>query len=385
VNDSIADITPDGWQDSKLYESLGNVNHEITLDSINAGFGFIHFGGHGNWNGIYWAQAADTFVHSTDMPMIQNGDEIGIWNSIACFPGAFDLDDTCYNDDCLAENFVFKHAEGAVAAIMNTRTGLGYVDDMGPSEMLDLEFYRKAFQSNIFRIGATHALAKDVYVPVAAIEPAYWFCIAELTLFGDPAMPMWFDEPLPLTVLHPDSLQAGVNEMTISVTDARAPVEHALVCLMGAGDVYAYDYTDANGEVTFTINATEDDTLWITTTALNHLPDESFAAVYAVGVEEKSTSNRFAFSLSEPSPTIVTERTLIRFSLDCDGIIYLSVYNVAGQNIGHIIAGETKRRGTYSIDWDGTVQGKRLAAGVYYVRLTGPQATHITKVILLGR
>ncbi len=387
VNDSIANCTPLDWQDSKLYEMLGNVNHQITLDSLNAGFGFVHYGGHGNWNGIYWDASIDTFVHNLDIPTLTNGNKLGIHNSIACFPGFFDIiTDSCLlNGDCLAENLMNCSTGGAVAVIMNSRVGLGTPPTMGPSEKLDLEFYRKVFREDIHIVGKAHALSKDVYVPACDTAVHYLFCILELNLFGDPAMPMWLDEPIALIVDHPNSIPTGISQVTITVTDSRAPVENALVCLMSKmGEIYEYGYTDVGGQVTFTINPTQPDTLWITTTAKNHLPDESFAGIHAVGIEEIPENDAaFTFSLSNPRPNVFTKKTIIEYCIDEESEVYLSVYNALGQNVGYLVDGTMHQKGRYLINWGGSFKERNLTSGVYFLKLTSGKNTAVRKILIL--
>ena len=133
VNDSIAVCTPAPWVDIKLYESMGNVTRAGVISQINDGVGFCHYSAHGNQNGVYWA-GGDTLFHSVDALALTNGDRLGIHNSIACIPGAFDAGDVL--GDCLAEHLMNNPNGGAVAAIMNSRVGLGTPPDMGPSEML---------------------------------------------------------------------------------------------------------------------------------------------------------------------------------------------------------------------------------------------------------
>ncbi|HEC77716.1 MAG TPA: hypothetical protein ENI34_01060 [candidate division WOR-3 bacterium] len=383
VNDSIANCTPADWQDSKLYEMLGNVNHQITLDSLNVGFGFVHFGGHGNLNGIYWDEGVDTFLYNTDVPLLNNGDKLGVYNSIACFPGGFDTDTSVLNDDCLAENLMNCPTGGPVAVIMNSRVGLGTPPSMGPSEKLDLEFYRKVFREGTYIIGDAHSTSKDVYVPASDTAEHYLFCILELNLFGDPAMPMWLDTPLELFVDHPDSITTTQNEILITVTDSRAPVPNALVCLMSKqGEIYEYDYTDANGQVLFTINPTIPDTLWVTTTAKNHLPYEGYSIIYEgnPGVEEESSSG--VFTLTTPCPSIIDKSVIINYSIPERNDVCITVLDVTGRNLGTLVNCRQKK-GRHILVWDGTINTGKLSAGIYFLKLRCGCRTAVKKIIIL--
>jgi hypothetical protein len=50
--EAIANIVPSDWQVSKLYEDDGNLTHTAFVDSVRAGFGFVHLVGHGNESAI---------------------------------------------------------------------------------------------------------------------------------------------------------------------------------------------------------------------------------------------------------------------------------------------------------------------------------------------
>ncbi|MCK4575131.1 hypothetical protein KAU34_01845, partial [candidate division WOR-3 bacterium] len=189
VNNYIADITPMGWNDNKLYESDGSLSKPAVIAAINNGVGYTHFSAHGsNW-GIYYADGS-VVMDIGDIWGLTNGDKLGVFTSIGCWNGAIDF---CMSpSDCFAEQFVNYSQNGAVATIMNTRYGWGYIPGMGPSETIDTTFYHAIFNDSICHLGAALAAAKDPWVATAIAEGYYLchrWCIYELWLFGDPEMP----------------------------------------------------------------------------------------------------------------------------------------------------------------------------------------------------
>ncbi len=77
------------------------------------------------------------------------------------------------------------------------------------------------------------------------------------TILGDPSLRFWTEVPEPMLVSM-DPPWAPVDQTTdvaVSVADSVTadPVADALVCLMREDDVYAYGYTDENGNVVLPI------------------------------------------------------------------------------------------------------------------------------------
>jgi hypothetical protein len=199
-------------------------------------------------------------------------------------------------------------------------------------------------------------------------------------------MPMWLDEPINLIVNHPDSIPTGINQVDITVTDSRAPVQNALVCLMSKlGEIYEYDYTDAAGLVSFNINPTMADTMWVTTTAMNHLPYEGFCRIYnAIAIEEKpKNANTFKFDLLVPRPNVFSQKTIISYTLDKDCRTSLIVYNALGQKLGYLVANTEQTKGKYSINWKGELNNKRLSAGIYFLKLANSTNEVMKKLVIV--
>ncbi|MDI6840859.1 MAG: C25 family cysteine peptidase [bacterium] len=275
VNDAIANVTPTDWEDAKLYESNGTLSEQEVIDSINAGFGFTHYSAHGNEYGVYtaWAQV---ILNSADVNNLNNGNKIGVHNSIACFSGAVD---EVAGGDCFAEHLINKQNGGAVASIMNSRYGFGRPPDMYASELMDLEFYKKLFNANLYHLGEAHAASKDAYVTNAQSDAYFRYCVYELNLFGDPELPMWTDEPKELTVNHPSTIFVGLHSFEVTCSNCGYPVSNASVCLMKGSEIYTTGTTNSAGSVTFNINIPTSGALWITATARNFLPYEGYATV----------------------------------------------------------------------------------------------------------
>jgi len=262
-NDSIQNFLPSGWSAVRI---RGPNNTTMVRDSLNHGFQFCHMVGHGNDYGIYHNSTA---YYSTSVTSgHNNGSRVGLINSIACYPGNFE-----YND-CLAEASHNCATGGALSVIMNSRYGWGTPPVIGPSEKLDVRFYDYFFNHDTMPIGLTHAESKEVYRNWANNSDGAWrWCYFELNYFGDPLLLMYENVPQQLNASFASPINIGIQNFTITVTAGSNPVAQALVCLWKGNEVYERNYTNASGQVTFSINPTTPGYMYVTASKSNYLPD----------------------------------------------------------------------------------------------------------------
>ena len=82
-------------------------------------------------------------------------------------------------------------------------------------------------------------------------------------------------------------------------------------------------------------------------------------------------------SLLGPNPT--NGRTQIQYDVARAGRVRLAVADVSGRVVATLVDG-IPPPGRYQVSWDGTKGGQRLAAGLYFVRLTAPDRTVVRKL-----
>ncbi len=97
---------------------------------------------------------------------------------------------------------------------------------------------------------------------------------------------------------------------------------------------------------------------------------------------EPFTPRPIALSLDNyPNP--FNPETEIRYSVPIGGIVELTVHNMVGQTISTLVK-DTVSAGTYSVSWNATDDtGQRVAAGVYFYKMTSPSGEIIQKMLLL--
>jgi hypothetical protein len=117
---------------------------------------------------------------------------------------------------------------------------------------------------------------------------------------GDPELDIWSATPIYPDVSYPPAVQTGPSVLDISVTDGGSAVVNALVCAYKPGEIYQTGYTDGSGDVSFSIDPSMPDTMWITVTGHNVHPYEGHVVVTANGpylayaghvVDDSSTGN----------------------------------------------------------------------------------------------
>ncbi|MBM3322394.1 T9SS type A sorting domain-containing protein [candidate division WOR-3 bacterium] len=273
LQESLARMTPVGWQDSRLYERTGTLSRQAMRDSMNSGFGLGNWVGHGNENGIY--MGSSPYLNSSDADALTNGARQGVHASIACFTGAWD---EVPGGDCFAEHLMNRAGGGTVGMAMNSRYGYGayaggYVP--GPSERLDTVFFSRIVNHGEYRAGQALAFSRAFWSPYADSGGRYdmqRFCIYELNLFGDPELSVWSTEPVALSAAHSGVVALGNNvPYHVTVTDpSTAPVESALVLLWKGSELYTRTYTNSSGQVTVLVSTQTPGPMLLSVNVRNH-------------------------------------------------------------------------------------------------------------------
>ena len=92
-----------------------------------------------------------------------------------------------------------------------------------------------------------------------------------------------------------------------------------------------------------------------------------------------------AFYLAPPKPNPFGNGTSISYALPFASEAKLCVFDVAGKKV-RILADGTQHAGRYSLTWDGCDgKGRRLANGLYFLRMEAQTFRFERKVTLLRR
>jgi len=89
------------------------------------------------------------------------------------------------------------------------------------------------------------------------------------------------------------------------------------------------------------------------------------------------------YSLSQNFPNPFNPTTQIRYGLPRQSHVTLTVYNTLGQEIVRLADG-VQEAGFHVLEWNGTnAQGRNVASGVYFYRLTAGKETITKRMVLL--
>jgi hypothetical protein len=256
---------------SKLYESLGNINKQIAVDSMNTGFAIVNHSGHSNYGAMSVGPNALT---RGDMSGLTNDPRFTVCYSIGCIAAGFE------DNDCIAERFVLA-PNGGGYFVGNSRYGWYSPGNPGggSSERYDQMFFSCLYDDTNARLGMAQAISKTYYISWSMNNGAYrWgqFC---LNLLGEPENFVWTDTPDTFEPVYPLVIGTSTPQFDVSVLADGIPVASALVCIMKDGEVYLHDYTSASGLVSFSLPAMTPGVMNVTITGHNYLPHRGTTTV----------------------------------------------------------------------------------------------------------
>ncbi len=373
--------TPVLWQPVvKHYESNGTQSYTATMEMLNMGMQLVNHSGHGSTGSVSIGTGSLGSGDFMGLTNISTNGRVSIWNTIACLSGSFDT------GTCLAEAWI-RSPGGGGFCMMNTRYGWGEPSEPGDqwNELVDQEFFANFFTEDLYNLGVAHAMAWDEFIPLIPSDTHYDWIAKSITLFGDPELPMWSEAPdgvLQLT--GPDTLSPGLNSVTVSVTDNSGPVDDARVCfLQGEWDnpsMYEVDYTDASGQITMNITATDEyDTAALTVWSRNHILQTIDIPVTGTGISSPHNPHPLPF-ISEPRPNPAFTSVTFNWSAP-DNPAELRIFDAAGR-IVRVIGMEPAETGT--LTWNCTDEdGKSVPSGLYFARFITSGIDPVTRQMVV--
>jgi flagellar hook assembly protein FlgD len=71
------------------------------------------------------------------------------------------------------------------------------------------------------------------------------------------------------------------------------------------------------------------------------------------------------------------------YDLPKTGAVTINVFNLSGEIVKTLFKG-TQPKGSYSYTWDGTNKGgRKVARGIYFIRVVGPDIDEYRKVMVV--
>ncbi len=264
---------PASWTMTTVYDSQGGNHFTNVISALNEGQNLVNHANHADHSNSDSMGTGyinhDLAMDSSDMDALTNGNKQIIFYSMGCDPAAYDV------SNCIAEHFVRNNNGGGIAFIGNSRYGWYEYSTYDTLSMgFDMHFFQSLLSENLYHLGAA---------------------FSELTLLGDPELPVWSENPSSFVVNHPSTVPLGSSSFTVHVqTSGGGNVQNAYVCLWKGNEIYERGSTNSAGDVTFTVVPETGGMLQVTVTKQNYLPSETSATI----IEE----NLPPYQPSSPSP-----------------------------------------------------------------------------------
>lgn len=183
------------------------------------------------------------------------------------------------------------------------------------------------------------------------------------------------------------ALQARLSVASANITGGAGrfsiPGGFTPALLSGTGQTWPvrFDAVGATAESTYTATltfGTADEAL-PGATALSNLTVSLQARVSAAGVEVGGGALRFL----PPRPNPARGVTEMAFELPTELAVDLAVYDLGGRRLATLASGRMSA-GQHSVRWDaGLADGRKTAAGLYFVRFSAGGLTKVSRLVLL--
>ncbi len=260
------------WTYRREYDSENTDHRAEVLTNLNRGYHIINHAdlSHNDLMGT-GSRNHNQHITTDDTHTLTNGAKQSIIYSMGSLVCNFT------DDECIAEGFLRNPNGGAIAVIgysgrcwyypMNIREG---------GHLFNRNFFKALFVENSYKLGEIFSKHKNN----PRNTDSYRYLFTSMTLLGDPELPVWKENPTTIdSVSYPTSIMPGSQLFTVTVIDNTLPVRNALVCIQKPGQFYMNGTTDANGQITFTINPTTPGIIDVTVTKQNLVPWEGTANV----------------------------------------------------------------------------------------------------------
>ncbi len=236
---------PPGYDIDSLYEKHQSWSGTTLINHINQGKEFVHHVGHANQTYVahltnsditnYNFYACDGITHNYTL-----------FHTHGCDCGAFDYDDCILERMVNIENF-------AAAVIGNSRYGwFNEGQTEGPAAHLHRETEDALFHDSLNMLGralmeAKIATSPWVEAPGQWEEGALRWNFYDLNALGDPAMAIWTNEPVSVSVTCNPAIAIGTDSVAVYVEAYGSPANNFTCSLLKDSTLLGYGITDSTG------------------------------------------------------------------------------------------------------------------------------------------
>ncbi len=235
-----------GGQKIRFYDTGtdfdGDENYELNAQNFQIelakGYPFVNVNTHGNYDN--WNMEGANYTVS-NASTLNNPDGYTLITTEACLTNAFD------SLTCLSESFFRNPYSGIIGYFGSSRYGWYYKsrDDLGPSDILNGNFYKYLFTEGKSNYGYITTLAKNTLVEWSWLHTADAWLLWMVNPLGDPEMPIYTSAPR-----HFDNVTLSFRNDSLIVNTG---IDTCRVCMMSLFDNGAtyYDVQDVVSQAHF--------------------------------------------------------------------------------------------------------------------------------------
>ncbi|MBE0639253.1 MAG: T9SS type A sorting domain-containing protein [Bacteroidales bacterium] len=251
---------------SRLYEMNGNwTKQQVYQQFNNTGINLLNHLGHSDVGYNMKMSLSDLTTANLQNNGINRGFVIGY--SQGCYNGSFDNRGSGGNysgSDCFAERITTMET-AMVASMSNSRYGwYSQGSTNGPSQIFDRKFFNAIFGKGIAEIGTANGDSKEDAAAFIIANRVNRWCAYEITLFGDPSMSIWTQQPTDITATYPGALPIGISNVTVESDAPGARIGfsqngvllgRALADENGYANIEFFDIVSSDDPITISITA----------------------------------------------------------------------------------------------------------------------------------
>jgi hypothetical protein len=272
--DSVWDGTP----------CTGNVT--TIINSLNNGRSFLNYRGQGWSDG--WHPSHNCIPFNTgNLSSLNNGQMSTFVTSIGCGVAMFDAG----GGNCFGEEFT------EMGTPTDIRGACAFVGPTSNTHTTYNNYIDRGIYLSMFEMGAGTPQLVDspgeallagklyMYSIFGNTDPYVEYHFKIYCVLGDPSLHVWKDVPQTVTVVHPDTVVNGFNQVSVSVsyTNSGLPVVKAQICI-SSDELYVIGVTDNSGNALLNIEPSSLGSLTLTVRGGTVIPYEGTIQVVQ-GVE----------------------------------------------------------------------------------------------------
>ncbi|MEA3505531.1 MAG: C25 family cysteine peptidase [Bacteroidota bacterium] len=377
-NGYITDGIPEDFDIHKLYYSeVGNWSGSDLMNEVNSGRSLLFHVGHANSNTVMNLYTSD--ITNENFSGANGTDHnFTIVYTHGCICGSFD------NSDCIAEHMV-KIDNFAAAFVGNSRYGwFNEGQTEGPSQHIHREFTDAIFSSDNQRIGAAHMESKAetaswVEAPGQWEEGALRWCFYDCNVLGDAAMRVWTDEPIDISVDHPDTILIIDSSLEIIVQSGLEMLQNYSCTFMQNNEIIGTALTNESGVATIALTGDSELGEAQLIVSGNNISPQTYEIIIATNlgtssiINNNSTHNNLTLS---PNPA----KEVLNISFNTDNSSQLSLKIV--DTYGHVVMNFENIFTSQNGIMKARMNVSDLSAGVYFVVIRTENSISSKQIII---